>query len=391
LKKILFVHEVFGRFSEVFVYRMLTQMKSWDVTLLTGKYINRDAFPFPEEKIYFWDPQEIRISHKLRPWINRKLHLQGSYSALHSLILEKIRSTSVDLVCFQFGTLPIQFGKDIKRIGKKFCIFHHGSDVNRAREDQHYRQRLLHVWEEAEKIFFVSEFLREVAVTLGAPKEKTEVRYLGVPCVANSIYMSKPNSSRVRFICVARFVPVKNHINLIRAFAKLFQKGITDAELVLIGSGEEENHIRDEVQRLSLDDKVVFKGAMENSKVLDELSRSDVVVLVSRIYKEPGKMLQEEALGISLLEGAARALPMIGSTTGGIPEIVIPGVTGYAVDPEDPDEIAQAMLLMIEDPEGRERMGKEARFMVEKKFSLPVKMQEIEESFHTLLGGVSCH
>ena len=307
-------------------------------------------------------------------------------SALHSVIVSKIRRSDADLVCFQFGTLAAELGRDIVRIEKPFCLFHHGSDVNRAREDEDYRRRLVDVWEHAEKIFFVSEFLRRVAIGLGAPATKCEVRYLGVPLPERTTCSSSEErkDSTFRFVSLARMVPVKNHRILVQGFARFLQRSETLSELLLIGSGEEEAAVRNEVQRLGIEKWVRFAGAMESTRAMEELSHSDVIVLVSRIYRIPGTMLQEEALGISLLEGAIRGLPMIGAKTGGIPEIVRDGETGFLVDPNDPESIAEAMLRMAHEPELRKKMGENAQKMTRESFDILDRMKQIENDLISL-------
>jgi glycosyltransferase involved in cell wall biosynthesis len=96
-----------------------------------------------------------------------------------------------------------------------------------------------------------------------------------------------------------------------------------------------------------------------NGFVQDPLAGLDVLVQPSRADNLP----------LSILEAMAAGLPVIGTRTGGIPELVIDGETGLLVEPERPEELAAALDSLAADPERRAELGRRGRERVQEHFS----------------------
>lgn len=382
--KLLIVQQELGRYSEVFLYRMLNGFTKINIELLTGEHTNKLDFPF--NHIKFWNSSAnffVRLSFFLR---YRLLGYQGTKTARLRNIIHEINTNDANMVCFQFGFIPERLGKDITKINKPFCIIHHGTDINQAVEDKTYHQRLKLVWEQADKIIFVSYFLMDVAIKLGCPKHKACINYLGVPDFEQRKHRpSNDNEGPFKFIMVARMVPVKNHINIIRAFACAIEESNISIQLTLIGYGELEDTIEVQISELGIKQDICLLGKLCNEEVIKEFAKADCTILVSKIHSIKGITNQQEGLPISLLEGARLGLPAIGSYTGGIPEIIVDDYNGYLVDPLDIGSIKNAMLKMIQNPEKTKSMGKNAKDIVQKKFNFNVQMQRFENIFLEIL------
>src|SRR2546425_619152 len=87
---------------------------------------------------------------------------------------------------------------------------------------------------------------------------------------------------------------------------------------------------------------------------------ADGFVLASRRYD-----LLVEGFGISILEASASGLPVIGTRSGGIPEAVREGETGFLVEPDDPAAVAAAAIRLLGDEALRRRIGAAGRAAVE--------------------------
>jgi glycosyltransferase involved in cell wall biosynthesis len=120
---------------------------------------------------------------------------------------------------------------------------------------------------------------------------------------------------------VGRFAPPKNHALLIEAFAQV--RSDAPLYLLLVGGGELENAVREQVAALGLQGRVRFLGM--RADVADILRASDVFVLSSRWEGNP----------LSVLEAMAAGLPVVSTAVGGVPELVQEGVTGLLVPPND--------------------------------------------------------
>ncbi len=150
----------------------------------------------------------------------------------------------------------------------------------------------------------------------------------------------------------------KGHLFLIEALEKVLQAG-EKAYLVLVGDGPYQEVIKAKVADLHLDDFVCFAGYREN--IPDWLALMDVVVLAS---------YANEGVPQSLLQAMAMSRPVIGTTCGGIPEIVASGSNGLLVPAKDSQALARALLELIRDPDKRRRFGSRGLALVQERYSL---------------------
>lgn len=155
-------------------------------------------------------------------------------------------------------------------------------------------------------------------------------------------------STRPTVVCVARFRPEKMHTTLLAAFARV-RGDVPDARLVLVGDGPAQEQVRQRAAALGLSDAVEMPGA--TSRVWDHLADADVFALAS----------QYETFGIAVLEAMAAGLPVVATRTGGLPELVVPGVTGELVPVGDDAAMAEEITHLLRDPDRRQRMSGAAR------------------------------
>jgi colanic acid/amylovoran biosynthesis glycosyltransferase len=238
-----------------------------------------------------------------------------------------------------------------------------------------------------DQIIFISHFLMKNALDLGCQKENATVMYLGVPLLSKDTIprLREKDNDRIRFICVARIVPVKNHLTLVKAFAELVKATDKEVELVLIGSGELEKRTQQTIKALQMARHIKLLGGMGNDQVLLEIAKSDCVILISSQYTVKGRIHQEEGLGLSLVEGGGMGLPMIGSRSGGIPEVVQDNINGYLVDPMDIEEIKNAMIKIVNDPIKSTSMGENAKAMVATDFNLDIQIKKFQSMFMSII------
>jgi glycosyltransferase involved in cell wall biosynthesis len=202
-------------------------------------------------------------------------------------------------------------------------------------------------------VIFNSDGSRQLWVQkLRVQKEIGQVVHLGTELPDLSIPPDYPVRSEgvVDFLCVARFVGWKGHLNLVRAWRTVLERGLLRVRLIFIGDGDCFEAVKQEVARLGLAQHIILLGYRGNGDCY--FNSADVGLLLST---EP------EAFGLVLLEAMSRGKPVIASRLGGIPEIVTDGNTGVLVDPMDTTAIADAVGRLACSTDERKRMGENGK------------------------------
>jgi len=139
---------------------------------------------------------------------------------------------------------------------------------------------------------------------------------------------------------------------LILAFSRL-KNSFPDKKLklLIVGEGSQRGVLESQVGTLGLRDDVVFQGAVSQNEVPKYMNMLDVFVAVSR----------NESFGVSVLEASACEKPVIVSRVGGLPEVVEEGKSGLIVESENVEEVYKAMVILMNDENLRNEMGKAGR------------------------------
>lgn len=113
-------------------------------------------------------------------------------------------------------------------------------------------------------------------------------------------------------------------------------------------------------KKIGVFDKTIFTKELNEKEVVDTINSTDVLVLPS---------INSEAFGIALIEAMACSKPVIGSSIGGIKEVIVDGFNGFLVPPKKSDELAIALEMLL-DAKLREKMGNNGLKLVKNKYSL---------------------
>ncbi|MGI9043835.1 MAG: glycosyltransferase family 4 protein [Gemmatimonadaceae bacterium] len=165
-------------------------------------------------------------------------------------------------------------------------------------------------------------------------------------------------------LTVARLVPHKGQDMGVRALSALSAE-FPRLRYVLVGEGHHEDALRTLAATLGVSDRVIFAGAISDSRLAEAYATSTVYVGASRVDKE----INVEGFGISFLEASASGLPVVAGDSGGVRSAVRDGETGVVVPPEDVDAIAAAISRYLRDDEARTRDGANGRRAVEAHFN----------------------
>lgn len=147
-------------------------------------------------------------------------------------------------------------------------------------------------------------------------------------------------------VFVGRLHPVKGVQYLIEAMS-IIHLETPDVKLVLVGDGVERSNLEELAERLELNGCIQFVGQVPQERIPQIMHQADVFALSSL----------SESFGIVNLEAMATGLPIVATNVGGIPDIVEERVNGYLVNAKSPDEIADRILILLQNDEMREEIS----------------------------------
>lgn len=173
---------------------------------------------------------------------------------------------------------------------------------------------------------------------------------------------------------IGHLMPQKGLSTLLQAAAKLRARGRV-FRLLIAGEGPQAADFRAEVQGLGLGDSVRFLGQISDTVAFYQ--QVDVLVVPSE---------WEEAFGFVVAEGAACGACVVTSDAGGMPEIVgTQGEAGIVFPRRDAEALADILGKLMDDPQRREQLGRQARARVEQHFAMDVTVEAYAQQLLSLL------
>lgn len=170
---------------------------------------------------------------------------------------------------------------------------------------------------------------------------------------------------------VGRIEPRKGVGTLISAMKNI------NGRLVVVGNGSTLPLLREKARHLGVLDRINFMGHVEYNRLPQLYGASDVFVLPSL----------SEAFGIVLLEAMASGVPVVGTSAGGIPEIL--DGCGMVVQPGNADELADAINLLLDNQNLAGKLGRLGRRRVERLYDWRIIAEKIESTYMEVLDEVS--
>ena len=213
---------------------------------------------------------------------------------------------------------------------------------------------------------YLGEYTRnEIAQALSPHSQEAMVRV--APGIDTEHFAPRPDSAVLRrdlkledkavIVSVGRLVHRKGQDFLIRALPQILQ-AVPNAHILFVGEGPYKKELMKIAQECGVRDNVTFVGRVQYSDLPRYICVGDIFAMPSR-SRLAG--LEVEGLGIVYLEASACGLPVIGGISGGAPDAVLEGVTGFSVDGTSADAIAQAAISLLSNPADAREMGAHGR------------------------------
>lgn len=233
----------------------------------------------------------------------------------------------------------------------------------------------------SDRIIAVAEAAKENLTMTGVSDKKIEV-------ILNGVYPLKPAENkdeiRKRFgiadgektvSIVARLEDIKGHDYFIEAAEILLKKGF-NVKFVIAGTGSYEQHLKEKVKKLGLEDSILFTGFI-----------TDVDKLMNITDIQANASFGTEATSLALLEGMSLGIPAVVSDFGGNPGVIKSGVNGFVVPKKNAKAMADALEKLLSDDALYREMSENSKKVFEETFTAKAMTKNTEDVYKRVVAG----
>lgn len=240
------------------------------------------------------------------------------------------------------------------------------------------RQVLRSIGDSVDTMTYLGEYTRSRIASALRPAAAARMRRL-VPGVDVEAFNPRvlPDGKQVRadlglsdrpvVVVVSRLMPRKGQDTLIQAWPRV-QRSVPDAALLIVGGGPYRSRLDAMVADAGLEDSVRFTGTVAWEALPAHYAAGDVFAMPCRTRNRGWDV---EGLGIVYLEAGAIGLPVIAGNSGGAPDAVLNGSTGFVVDGRESNQVADRVITLLGDPALASAMGAAGRQWVEQEWTWP--------------------
>lgn len=255
----------------------------------------------------------------------------------------------------------------------------HGTDITLVGQEKSFFDITRFGIDASTKVTAVSDYLKERTETVFSPARPVRrihnfvdldlFRHHAFGCHRSNF--AAPD--QVVYIHISNFRPVKRIPDVIRIFAKAREQ--VDGVLVLVGEGPMLREAKELAAQLGVQKHVRYLG--KQLDIVSILGCADVLLFPSEV----------ESFGLAPLEAMACEVPVVASSSGGIPEVVDHGVSGYLAPVGDVDAMAAHAVALGKSADMRKAMGKAGRKAAESRFHPDIIIPQYEAVYAEALRG----
>jgi L-malate glycosyltransferase len=305
--------------------------------------------------------------------------------ALASKMIEVIEYEKLDLMHVHYAIPHAASAYLAKQIIKKsnsdikIITTLHGTDITLVGLEPHFLPLVKFSIEESDGVTAVSRFLKEKTLTNYNIEKDIEVIYNFIDTekfqnVENDSFKKcvAPNGEKI-LMHTSNFRPVKRVADTIRILEKV--KKEIPAKLVLIGDGPDRSDCEHLVRELDLQKDVFFLGKQDG--LVDLLSTADVFLMPS----------QSESFGLSALEAMSCGIPVVSSSVGGLPELIVHNEVGFIAEIGDVDRMAKYTVDLLTNEKKYNNFSRNARDRAVKHFDKGLILPKYIKYYEKVLNG----
>ncbi len=287
------------------------------------------------------------------------------------LLTNLIKKHEIDIINAHFALPSAVPGIFVRKITKvPIVVTLIGGDIYDPTKRKHLFRRfgfnpiVRFVLKHADTLTSISEDIKSRSIELGARKDITVIPYgvntdLFNPKKRNNTIIKKFGGKNSKMILsVGRLIKRKGYQYLIRAIPKVLID-FPNSIFAIVGEGPERHPLTKLIEKLKIDDRVLFLGNIPNTNLPELYASSDLFVLPSI----------HEGLGIVYLEAMASGVPIITTNSGGMRDLIIDKQTGILIKSRKSEEIANTIISLLNDDKLANYLENHGRKLVERKYS----------------------
>jgi len=295
--------------------------------------------------------------HPVVRWETKSMYPTG---AVRERVLELVAEERPDMVLFGAAAPLALMGRAIeRRTGVPYAAFTHGVELW-AGQVPVTRRLLAQVARKAALVTCVSHWAAGELRQMVGSGPRIELLPPGIdrdryhPGVSDAAVRERHGLDDHPVICcVSRLTLRKGQDKVIRALPWILRE-IPEARFLVVGTGPDLERLQNLAARKKVADRVIFAGEVSGDVLPEYFRAGDVFAMPCRTRKLG---LEVEAFGAVFLQASAVARPAIAGDSGGAPEAVVHGETGLVVDGNEVDEVAEAVLELLGEPEKAVKLG----------------------------------
>ncbi len=291
-----------------------------------------------------------------------------------------IETENPAIIHAHFGFDGYRMYQVARQTNTPLVVSFYGSDVSRLPTEFDWKRRYNKLAANAQAFTAASDLMKTQLIDLGFPEEKIEIIRFGVDLEKFNYKENSPTDCPV--MIVGRMVEKKGFRYALEAISLLKNKGRV-IHIDLYGDGPLKDELEKLTKQLDIEKQVCFHGYVTVDEIRCALQNHSVLLAPSVTASDDDK----EGLPNTILEGMASGLPVIASDHAAIPEAVFHQKTGLLVPERDPKAIAEALEQLLDQKLDVDNMRREARKLIEKKYSVKQFVQNTESLYSKLLNG----
>ena len=309
--------------------------------------------------------------------------LAGCFKPLF-LMLPILRQAPYDIIQCHYGRngLKAILLKDLGVIDSKIITTFHGHDLSSILErdgDRIYD----YLFQRGDLLQPICDRWAKKLIALGCSPQKINIHPMGVD--TNQFIPSlqpSPDSEPIVIISIARLVEMKGLSYGIEAIAQLLvNQPQLQLEYRIIGDGVLKTKLERQIKQLHLEKQVKLLGWQNCAEVQKIMAQADLVLAPS-ITSQAGDC---EGIPVCLMETMAQGIPAIASESGGIPELVEDGVTGYLVPEKSVAIVCDRLERLVNNSRLRQQMGQAGRDKVLKNYNIDLLCDRLVDTYQQLI------